>query len=74
MDEPYLYSYYQSIGTSKIRSSICEQYKFVVIILVSKHASTVTSSVTLWFHVFVEALQIQNTKINASTIYTCAVV
>jgi hypothetical protein len=62
------------IGTSKIRSSIGEQYKFVVIILVSKHASTVTSSVTLWFPVFVEALLIQNTKINASTIYICAVV
>jgi hypothetical protein len=46
------------VGISNIRSSICEQYKLVVIILVSNHALVVTSGVTLWFLVFVEALQI----------------
>jgi hypothetical protein len=46
------------IGTWNIRFSICEQYKFAIIILVSKHALVVTSGVTLWFPVFVEALQI----------------
>jgi hypothetical protein len=34
------------VGTSNIRSSICEQYKLAVIILVSNHALVVTSGVT----------------------------
>jgi hypothetical protein len=55
----------KAIGTSNIRSSICEQYKFVVIILVRKHASVVTSGVTLWILVFVE-IQCQY------DLYTCS--
>jgi hypothetical protein len=34
------------VGTSNIISSICEQYKLAVIILVSNHALVVTSGVT----------------------------